>query len=367
VTFCLDARTAHDHFPGVGRYVANLARAMATGLAEDEAIVLLRDPTHAPWNIGVDHPRVRLVDAAVSPFALQQQWQLPRLLRRIGARLYHSPYYLMPLRAGVPTVVTIHDLIPLRFPTYFSRRDRLIFAAAVRLALRVARVVIAVSATTARDLTDRLHVAAARIAVIPEAADPVFRPQAGEVVTAMRTRWSLPERYVLYFGSNKPHKNLVALVDAWAQLQPQPMPLVIAGVWDPRYPEACQRAETKQLTGAIRFLGPVTEADLPALYSGALVFVFPSEYEGFGLPVIEAMACGVPVACSNTPSLIEVAGDAANWFDPHDADSIASTVGALVRDGELRHDLSKRGIERAARFAWTDTARATLDVYRSLL
>jgi len=366
--FCLDARTAQDHFPGVGRYAFNLARAVAAGLAASETLVVLRDPSNAAARdlSPPAHSRAQLIDTAVSPFALQQQWRVPRLLRQIGAQLYHSPYYLMPWRTGLPTVVTIHDLIPLRFPAYFSVRDRWLFAVAIRLAVKAARSVIAVSATTACDLTQALHVPAPRITTIPEAADPAFFPQSPDAIAALRTRLSLPERYVLYFGSNKPHKNLVRLVDAWARLQPQPMPLVIAGVWDARYPQARRRAETQRLGAAIRFLGPIAEADLAALYSGALLFVFPSEYEGFGLPAIEAMACGIPVACSNVASLAEVAGDTARLFDPYQVDSIAAAIEALLRDTDLRSDLSARGASRAAMFTWTDAARKTLEVYRSL-
>jgi glycosyltransferase involved in cell wall biosynthesis len=242
----------------------------------------------------------------------------------------------------------------------------LIFAVTIRLAIRAASQVIAVSQATARDLQHLLKLPKERIAVIRESADPAFRPQSSRACCTFRTRLGLPEQYALYLGSNKLHKNLVRLVDAWARLQPQPVPLVIAGVWDPRYPEARQRAEALNLGKAVHFLGPVAEKDLPVLYSSAALFVFPSEYEGFGLPVLEAMACGAPVACSNTSSLPEVTGDAALMFDPADVDAIADTLDRLLADAGLRADFRERGLRQATRFTWERTAQETLNLYRKI-
>ena len=366
MNICLDVRTAQEHFPGVGRYAANLARALIPSLAESERLVLLGSgwppPTVLPDGIGT-----RVVNTPLSPFSLRQQWTLPRLLRAVGADLYHSPFYLMPFRPGVPAVVTIYDLIPLRHPRYFTPTQRLVFAVTVRLAVRAAQVVIAPSAATAHDLQSFLGLAADRIAVIGVAADPAFRPQDTAAIAAVRTRLKLAERYVLYVGSNKPHKNLVRLVEAWARLQPQALPLVIAGAWDPRYMEARHRAEALGLGDAVHFLGRVPEDALPGLYSGATLFVFPSLWEGFGLPVIEAMACGVPVACSATSGLIEVAGQHAVFFDPLDVDAMAHTIREILGDANQRAMLARRSLERAGQFSWGQTARHTLGVYRRLI
>ena len=366
-TFCLDARTVHPHFPGVGRYAASLAHALPAVLEPSERLVVLRDQTApAAWVHGdTGSGRVQVVDVAVSPFSLRQQWVIPPLLRRLDVGLYHSPYYLMPVRPGVPTVVTLHDLIPLRYPQLFTTTQRLIYRVATRLALRASRVVISVSAATAQDVEALLGLSAERVVVIPEAADPSFRPQPDAVVAALRQRLSLPQEYVLYVGSNKPHKNLVRLVEAWARLRPAGTVLVIAGAWDARFPQARQRAVALGVTEHVHFIGPVADADLAALYSGALLFVFPSECEGFGLPVLEAMACGVPIACSNVSSLTEVAGEVAVRFAPHDVDAIAAAIASLLRDADRRTDLSRRGVERAAQFSWDAAARATLAVYRN--
>jgi alpha-1,3-rhamnosyl/mannosyltransferase len=274
----------------------------------------------------------------------------------------------MPYRPGVPTVLTCYDVIPLLFPACFSARQRLIFRVAHHLALRAASVVLAISRTTRDDLVQHFAINAARVVVTPLAADEHFGPQPPERIEAVRRTYRLPEKYVLYVGSNKPHKNLVALVKAWAALGSPAHDtwLVIAGHWDARYPEAQQVAA--QLRGGERiiFAGPVAEDDLPALYSGALCFVFPSLYEGFGLPVLEAMACGTPVACSGVSSLPEIAGDAALLFDPVRVESIVEALARLMKDADQRADLRARGLRQASRFSWQQTARQTWETYLTL-
>ncbi len=221
-SFVLDARTAIHHFPGIGRYIFNLTRAMIPQLRSPEKLVLLCNPSEpAHWDLRrLAGPQVEMIDIAVSPFSLQQQWQIPALLKKLNAAMYHSPYYLMPYWVGVPTLVTIHDLIPMRYPHYFARVQRLIFSVAIRLAVRRSQRIIAVSQATSNDLEQLLKVPKNRINVIFEAADSGFKPTSSIRITALRDRLNLPEQYVLYLGSNKPHKNLVRLVEAWAQMQP---------------------------------------------------------------------------------------------------------------------------------------------------
>lgn len=366
-TFCLDARTVHPHFPGVGRYTASLAAALAACIDASERLVVLRDSGESSaWPRGdTMGTRVQIVDVPPSPFSVRQQWVVPQVLRHVGATLYHSPYYMMPFWPGVPTVVTLHDLIPLRYPHLFTRKQRLVYRIAARLAVHAAKRVVTVSAAAARDISQLLRVPAERVVVIPAAADPTFRPQSESAIAAMRGRLSLPPRYALYVGTNKPHKNLVRLIEAWARVRAGDAALVIAGVWDARFPEAQQRAAALGVNKSVHFLGRVAEADLPALYGGALVFVFPSEHEGFGLPVIEAMACGVPVACSSAASLAEVAGEAALQFAPHDVEAMAAAIGSLLGNSDLRAEVSRRGTARATQFSWATAAHLTLDVYRN--
>ena len=362
--YILDARTATPHFPGIGRYVTNLARALIPQLEPDEQLTVFFDPAHP-----LDLPSgdaVHSVPVDVSPFSLRQQWVIPRLLRQHKADVYHSAYYLMPYVTGVPTLLTLYDLIPVHFPEHSTLKARLLFRWATALALRTARHTLAISEATRRDFLARFPLRPERITAIPLAADPAFTPQSPEVVTALRVHYHLPEKFVLYLGSNKPHKNLVRLVEAWAAVQgeaPDYM-LVIAGAWLPQHPEPRQRAQALSIDNRMRWLGPLSGEDLPALYTAADAFVFPSLYEGFGLPVIEAMACGTPVACANTSSLPEVAGDAAVLFDPTQTESIADALRRLLGEDGLRADLRGRGLVQAARFSWVRTAQETLTAYR---
>ena len=295
----------------------------------------------------------------------------------------------MPYLPGVPTLLTVYDLIPLRYPAYSSPRARFFSRWMTRLALRTARHVIAISEFTRRDFMAEFGLQSDQITTIPLAAGPAFQPQPPEAIAAVRVRYDLPERFVLYLGSNKPHKNLTRLVEAWqmadGRWQIANCKLVIAGAWDDRYPEARELATSSGMKTSTEngqhpvssnqlpvWLGPVLEADLPALYSAATAFVFPSLYEGFGLPVLEAMACGTPVVCSDTSSLPEVAGDpsagsgpsAALLINPLDTAALAETLRLILTDDGLQAELRRRGLIQAARFTWQQTAAATLAIYR---
>ena len=360
----LDARTATAHFPGIGRYVVSLSRAL-TRIAPDLDLTLLHNPTAKATRTTLpDLPR--LVCTA-SPFSIQQQWIVPTMLRQARAKLYHSPYYLMPYLPNVPSVITCYDLIPLIYPEYYTVSQRLIYRLAHYLALRAARVILAISEATKADLVRIFHLDPQRVLVTPLAADTSFAPCSRMQVDALRLKYTLPERYVLYLGSNKPHKNLIRLVQAWQMANVKHYmsntQLVIAGQWDELYPEAKRLAAELGLKDQVIFVGAVEEIDLPALYSGATLFVFPSLYEGFGLPVLEAMACGTPVISSNTSSLPEVAGKAALLIDPHQSEALAEAITRVLQDQALRQSMQEQGLEQASHFSWKHTARETMAAY----
>ncbi len=363
--YVLDARTATPHFPGIGRYVTNLARALIPQLAPDERLTVFFDPAHP-----LDLPpgdAVQSLPVDVSHFSLRQQWVIPRLLRQHKADLYHSAYYLMPYITGVPTLLTLYDLIPLHYPEYSTLKARWLFRWATVLALRTARHTVAISDATRRDFLARFSLRPERVTAIPLAADPAFTPQSPDVVAVLRARYCLPEKFLLYLGSNKPHKNLVRLVEAWAVVQAEApdVTLVIAGAWLPQHPEPRQPAQALGIDDRVCWLGALSGEDLPALYTAADAFVFPSLYEGFGLPVIEAMACGTPVVCANTSSLPEVAGDAALLFDPTQAEAMVAALRRMLNDADVRADLRRRGLAQAVRFSWARTAQETLALYRT--
>lgn len=363
-----DARSVQDHFPGIARYGYNLLSALAVA-APDREIRVLVPPVSGNSRFDLSAVgamgNVTLTELRAPLFSTISQLTVPGWLRRIGAALYHSPYYLMPYLTPCPALVTIHDLIPLLFPRYFTPFQRLVFAVTVRLAVRTARWVFADSDATARDVRHRLMVPAEKVSIVYAAADPAFSPASDEARSAIRARYALPDMYVLYVGSNKPHKNLVRLIRAYSRVPMRgKVPLVVAGHWDPSHGEARHCAASLGIEDSVRWLGPVAQADLPALYSTASVFVFPSEYEGFGLPVLEAMACGTPTICSTSSSLPEVAGNAAIQLDPRHVESWTSAISHLLLERVRREELSAAGIRRAALFSWESSARQVLSVYR---
>jgi alpha-1,3-rhamnosyl/mannosyltransferase len=270
----------------------------------------------------------------------------------------------------VPSVLTLYDVIPRRFPGYFSRPTRWKIEAIQRAALRASDAFVAISRSTADDFVGLHRVPREKIEVTPLAPDPIFHPRPQAELDAFRRRAGLPEDYFLYLGSNKPHKNLPRLIRAWAQTpksEIQSPYLILAGHWDERYPEAKTLTKTLGLTESVRFLGPVPGDDLPLLYAAARAFIFPSQYEGFGLPVLEAMASHVPVACSRAPGLTEVAGEAALTFDPDSVEEMTEAILRLGTDAAVRARLTQLGAARASAFSWEKTARLTLQAYQRLI
>ncbi len=301
-------------------------------------------------------------------WVLGEQALLPRLAARAGADLVHSLASTAPLRGRFRRVVTIHDLIYARFPDAHSGLREKGMRALVPLAARRSDRVIADSQSTRNDLMELLHIAADRIDVVPLGFGAAQHATA-LVEREVRARFHLDERrVVLSLSAKRPHKNLLALIGALAKLPREDRPVLVL----PGYPtahehELRERARALEIEGYVRFPAWISAAELEGLWALAKAFVFPSLYEGFGLPVLEAMARGVPVACSNASSLPEVAGDAALLFDARDEAAIADALRRLLGDHALCERLRARGLARAATFTWERTARLTLETYARTL
>jgi alpha-1,3-rhamnosyl/mannosyltransferase len=371
----IDARYLHNHFPGIGRYVAGLLQGFAE-LDHRHTLLLLYHPEQLGRRFDLrelQRPGCEAVAFPLPPFHPAAHWRLPLLARRLQLDLLHSPYYLKPY-AGMPcpTVVTIFDIIGRRMPGAIPRRSRLLFDLLMTLAVQRSNSIITASQHTRRDLIAAYRADPRRIAVTPLAADRRFAPRSYAECAALRRRYGLPERYLLYLGANKPHKNLLRLLQAWQLLlvagavAAGSVQLVIAGHHDPRYAAELQAAIPPELRETVLFLPNPAEADLPVLYSGAEIFVFPSLYEGFGLPPLEAMACGTPVVCAGSSSLPEVVGEAALLVDPYDPASIAAGMRRLLNDEQLRNRLRAAGRIRARSLSWQETARMTMQVYENV-
>lgn len=366
----IDGRYITNHFPGIGRYTYNLARKLPE-LAPDTDFVLLHDPRLPNTRYDVEQlagqDNLRLMSVDIPTRSLQEQYQLRSLEKALSLDLLHSPYYVMPYWVHCPSVVTMYDLIPMIYPQYLAPRGTAwIFRATASLATRRANHIIAISESTKRDLVRLLGASEKRITVTHLAADERFRPLDSQQLEKTIGTYQLPERYILYLGINKPHKNLAFLLQVLRELRTEAR-LVLAGKEDPRYLQVREETQRLGLEDRVVFLGDVPEKDLPIIYNGAEVFVFPSLYEGFGLPVLEAMACGTPVVCSNSSSLPEIVDDAAVTVDPQDTAAWVAALTEVLENQELRVELSAKGLAQAKKFSWNKTARETLDVYQSVL
>lgn len=369
----IDGRTLRDDYPGIGRYIYNLIAALQP-LLDGDTLVILYDPAvKSRYDIAAlaSRPGIELVPFPVAPRALSQQWQLPRLLRSLALDVFHAPYYATAYRGlPCPMVLTLHDLIPIVCPESMpSARARWIYRSASRLAVQRAARVIVCSQATRSDLMRLYGTPAERIDVISEAVDPTFAPVPAADVRRVREMYRVPQHYILHVGVNKPHKNLSTLLEAYHSYYVRTpaesrAALVLVGEHDPRYVSPRRWAAQLGLAQSVLALGSVPDEDLRALYSGAACFAFPSLCEGFGLPILEAMACGAPVLCSSASSLPEVAGDAAIMLPPRNTAAWSKSLAGLLEDTTLQSSLRARGLTRAAQFSWAITAQDTFAVYR---
>jgi glycosyltransferase involved in cell wall biosynthesis len=354
---------------GAGVYTYQLVRALA-GAVGGERLTVFARPGIFDGLDGLDLVPVEPSGRAGRLF--WEQTSLPLLLRKRGIDVLHSPHHHTPLAAGLAgakQVVTVHDVTFLILRDRYPAARRLYMEAVTRAAVRVAEAIITPSLAVRRDVIRRLRVPERRVVAIPEAAGPQFAPVVGEaLLRGVRERYHLDGPYVLSVGSLEPGKNRATLLRALALLRASgtDCTLAIAGQPAWRYEGDDALIDRLGLRERVRFLGYVPDEDLPALYSAASVFAFPSLYEGFGLPVLEAMACGAPVVTSNGSALAEVAGGAALLIDPRDADALADAIVRLLTDDSLHEELRARGLARAAEFSWERTARETLAIYHAV-
>jgi glycosyltransferase involved in cell wall biosynthesis len=297
---------------------------------------------------------------------LWEQLVQPVALQRAGIDLLHALAFAGPLVAPCPFVVTIYDLAFLRFPEAFRRGNRWYLRTFTALSARRARRVIAISESTKRDVVDMLGVPADQVDVVYCGVDETFRPLPAAEVECFREQRALPKRFILFLGTLEPRKNVQKLIRAygqWRTVEPDIPKLVVAGAKGWYYERIFAEVERLGLAGQVIFPGYVAQEELPLWYNAADLFVYPSKFEGFGLPVLEAMACGTPAVTTHAASLPEVAGDAAWLVSPDDEAELVEAVRRVLKDEVLRQEMKARGLAHAAKFTWEHTARQTLDAY----
>jgi glycosyltransferase involved in cell wall biosynthesis len=364
----IDARLMYHQPAGISRYTRHLIRAISRIDRTDDFVVFQHRRHLEPVMQTANFRRATLYSPVHSWL---EQVMLPVELARFRLDLLHSTDFIPPLRASIPTVITVHDLAFLHWP-HFLTQDSASYYGQIDRGVRRASHIIVPSESTKADLIGQLGVRDEKVTVIYEAADEKFVPLPMEPTRReIRDKYDLPHTYVLFVGTIEPRKNVDGLLRAFRRLLDRngvsEVGLVIAGGWGWLHEEVVDLVKTLELEAKVFLLGRVSDSDLHKLYVGARCHVHPAHYEGFGLPPLEAMACGTPTVVSNISSLPEVVGDAALLINPQDAEELAVALQRLLTDDALHAELREKGLQRAKCFSWEQAALSTLDVYRRVI
>jgi glycosyltransferase involved in cell wall biosynthesis len=364
----LEASSLQGCKSGVGYYTENLLASMMTTAPDNRYVLFSNRDVRAGWRpLGSE----TVHDGHYFPVrAAWMQAALPVALRKVRPDVCHFTNYLAPLATDCRSVVTIYDMTVFITPRFHRFKKLVLDRTLIPRVARKADAIITVSNSARQDILRYLKVPREKVSVIMGAAAPCFsRVTDKEQLEDVRRRYGLDTPFILYVGTIEPRKNLVRLIQAFARLKRWGLPhkLVIVGQTGWHVGPIHSEVERLGLEKEVIFTGYVPFEDLPSLYSLAESMAFPSLYEGFGLPVLEAMACGAPVVTSRSSSLVEVAGDAALLVDPLSVEEIAEALYRIHMNDELRYELSKRGLKRAALFTWEASARSTLELYERVV
>lgn len=356
---------------GAGNYMIQLVRALASLDTDDEFVIFAQQSGRDLIDIP-PKPNLRWVivpDKSPARRLIWEQTILPGLVRQSGVELLHSLHYTRPAILPCASVVTFHDMTFLLFPELHTRAKRIFFPLAIRLSARLADALIADSESTRRDSIRLLNISPEKIFTAPLGINEEFQEISDPaILEACRRQYHLPDSFILYVGLLEPRKNLPLLLKAYARLlgQNEIPTLVLVGRPGWEYQEILRRIDALKLKDKVHFTGYVPAKDLPIIYNLAQVFVYPSVYEGFGFPPLEAMACGTPVITTAVSSMLDHVSDAGILVPPQDEEALSQAMQSILNDTTLREQLSIKGLQRAADFTWQHTAQETLKVYRHI-
>jgi glycosyltransferase involved in cell wall biosynthesis len=362
----IDARLVHYRQAGISQYTLRLLDELAR-IAPDDEFVVFQSRKDRRELVGepnfVRHP------LWTPPHHRLEQWLLPLELATVDLDVLHSPDFIPPFRRNCKSVITIHDLNFLLYPHFLTPQSASYYGQ-IDQAVRKCDHIIAVSESTKRDIVRLTGAPENKITVVYEAAHPIFRPIDDEaLLAAAKERLGIDRDYILFVSTIEPRKNVPTLLVAFKRLLDSyhsPVNLVLAGEKGWLFDEVFALVDKFELKGRVQFLGRVSLEDLLGLYNAAKMLVHPAFYEGFGLPPLEAMACGTPVVVSNTSALPEIVGDAAMLVDPTDEDGMAVAIWRVLSDESLQRQMRERGLRRARRFSWKKAALETLNIYHRL-
>ena len=368
----IDATALPQEPVGAGVYIINLLRALSDLNTGYELVVFLHENARNYLEMDETTNILQVVLPEKNP-ALRLVWEqimLPKLVKRYKIDLLHSLHYTSPFLLACASVVTIHDLTFFLFPELHKLSKRLFFPSVIRASARKADALITVSENTRQDSIRLLHVPEEKIFAVQLGVDEIFHPiKDNGLRRKIYQQYQLPEKFILYVGLVEPRKNLPLLIRSFRTLVEEGFShrLVIAGRLGWMYQEVFKQIETLGLEDRIKFTGYVPRQNLPIVYNLAELFVYPTLYEGFGLPVLEAMACGTPVVTSNISSLPEIVGNAGILVTPGEESALAEAMVKVLSDPKMQENLAEKGIIRSKDFSWKRTAKETLQVYQHVL
>lgn len=366
---CVDIQPALSQRAGIGRYTRHLVQHLGEFAGEDELSLFCFDFSRR--GLDFEAPRTRIQAVRWCPGRIAQQaWKRlhwpPYNWFAGPADLYHFPNFVIPPLTRGGSIVTIHDMSFIRHPEFAEPKNLRYLSATIRRTAHKADAIVTDSKFSAMEIQDLLGIPAGRVFPIHLGVAPECRPPSPDDIANTRRILDLDRPYLLTVGTIEPRKNLPLLVEAFEQLKDFDGDLVVAGMTGWKFEPILDRIKTSSAASRIRLLSYVPDGELPGLYAGAAVFAIPSVYEGFGLPPLEAMACGTPVVSSRGGSLPEVLGDAAILVEEFNAGAWATALQSLLSDAALRTRLVAAGLRHAAQFTWRETARQTWNVYRQV-
>ena len=360
----IDARLVYYSQAGIGQYILHLVNGLSQVDRDNEYVLLQsrKDDTTI-----LKQPNFRRISLWTPSHHRLERYSLNVELMRLGLDVLHSPDFIPPHRPSCRSVITVHDLAFLLYP-HFLTKESARYYGHIDQAVRWTDHIIAVSESTKRDTMQHLGVPEDKITVVYEAANPLFRPVDKDGAREqVRNRHGVEGPFILFVSTIEPRKNVPTLLRAvWQLLEcyKEDVRLVLAGGKGWLFQDAFAMVEELKLDSRVHFVGRVSSEDLLHLYNAAEMLAHPAFYEGFGLPPLEAMACGLPVVVANVASLPEVVGDAGLLIDPHDADELTVAMWRLLNDNDLREEMQTKGLRQAERFSWERAARETLEIYQ---